>query len=151
MTGDLTFTRIFRAPRAKVWECWISPEHLKRWFVPPPAELPEVVIEPWPGGRFFTVIRYEGNDMPGDGVILEAVPGERLAFTTCLGEGWKPAPPQDLAFSAIIELRDHPEGTEYVVVARHADEASARRHEEMGFSQGWGTAADQLGRLAESL
>ena len=103
MTGDLTFTRIFRAPRAKVWECWISPEHLKRWFVPPPAELAEVVIDPRPSGRFFTVIRY------------------------------------------------HPEGTEYVVVARHADEASARRHEEMGFSQGWGTAADQLGRLAESL
>lgn len=148
---DLTLTRVFRAPRSKVWECWTTAEHLKKWFVPPPAELPEVIIDPRPGGRFFTVIRYEGNDMPGDGVILEAVPHERLVFTSVLSEGWKPNKDVDLPFAAIIEFEDHPEGTLYRVTARHPDEETARRHEEMGFSQGWGTAADQLGRLAEGL
>jgi uncharacterized protein YndB with AHSA1/START domain len=148
---DLSFTRVFRAPRAKVWECWTTPDHLKKWFVPPPAELPEVIIDPRPGGRFFTVIRYMGNDMPGDGVILEAIPNERLVFTSVLAEGWKPNKDVALPFTAIIEFRDHPEGTEYVVTARHPDDETAQRHEAMGFSQGWGTAADQLGRLAESL
>lgn len=148
---DLSFTRVFKAPRSRVWECWTTPEHLKKWFVPPPAELPEVVIDPRPGGRFFTVIRYMGNDMPGDGVILEAVPNERLVFTSVLMEGWKPAKDVDLPFSAVIEFEDHPEGTLYRVTARHPDEETAQRHEAMGFSQGWGTAADQLGRLAESL
>ena len=149
--ADLTFTRVFKAPRAKVWECWTNPEHLKKWFVPPPAELPEVIIEPRAGGRFYTVIRYEGQDMPGDGVILEAVPNERLTFTNILTPGWRPAKEVDLPFTATIELEDHPEGTLYRATARHPDEATAQRHEEMGFTQGWGTAADQLGRLAESL
>ncbi|WP_210527399.1 SRPBCC family protein [Rubellimicrobium arenae] len=149
--ADLTLTRIFKAPRAKVWECWTQAEHLKKWFTPPPAETVEAIIDPRPGGRFFTVIRYMGQDMPGDGVILEAVPGERLAFTNLLMEGWRPATDVDLPFTATITLRDHPDGTEYHVVARHPNEEIARRHEEMGFSQGWGTAADQLGRLAETL
>ncbi len=149
--ADLTLSRVFKAPRATVWRCWTEPELLKKWFVPPPAELPEVEIDPRAGGRFFTVIRYQGQDMPGDGVILEAVPNERLAFTNLLMAGWKPATNVDLPFTATITLHDHPEGTEYRVVARHPDEETAQRHEAMGFSQGWGTAADQLGRLAEGL
>lgn len=149
--ADLTLSRVFKAPRATVWRCWTEPELLKKWFVPPPAELPQVEIDPRAGGRFFTVIRYQGQDMPGDGVILEAVPNERLAFTNLLMAGWKPAKDVDLPFTATITLQDHPEGTEYRVVARHPDEETARRHEEMGFSSGWGTAADQLGRLAEGM
>ncbi len=149
--ADLSFTRVFKAPRATVWRCWTDAEHLKKWFVPPPAELPEVIIEPRTGGRFYTVIRYQGQDMPGDGVILEAIPNERLVFTNLLTPGWKPATNVDLPFTATIEFFDHPEGTEYRVTARHPNEETAQRHEAMGFTGGWGTAADQLGRLAESL
>jgi uncharacterized protein YndB with AHSA1/START domain len=39
-------------------------------------------------------------------------------------------------------------GTRYRVRARHADAGGRRRHEEMGFEQGWGTALDQLVALA---
>jgi len=37
------------------------------------------------------------------------------------------------------------------VIARHATQEAAQRHDAMGFSDGWGMVADQLGRLAATL
>ena len=44
-----------------------------------------------------------------------------------------------------------PEGndTRYTAVARHWKEEDCKRHEEMGFAQGWGACADQLVALCE--
>ncbi|MDX8350811.1 SRPBCC domain-containing protein [Cognatiyoonia sp. IB215182] len=42
-------------------------------------------------------------------------------------------------------------GCQYVVTVRHVNDADRAKHEEMGFHDGWGTAADQLGDLAASL
>jgi uncharacterized protein YndB with AHSA1/START domain len=42
------------------------------------------------------------------------------------------------------------EGTKYTAIAMHPDEASAKRHEEMGFQDGWGTALDQLVEYART-
>jgi uncharacterized protein YndB with AHSA1/START domain len=35
-------------------------------------------------------------------------------------------------------------GTRYTAMAIHRDEAGRKRHEEMGFHDGWGKALDQL-------
>ena len=46
--------------------------------------------------------------------------------------------------TAIIEFEDHPGGTLYRAIAKHASPAGRQQHEDMGFYSGWGTALDQL-------
>ena len=50
----------------------------------------------------------------------------------------------DPALTAIIAIEPHGSGTRYTATALHRDEAARKKHEEMGFHKGWGTALDQL-------
>ena len=52
--------------------------------------------------------------------------------------------------TAEITLGDHPDGTDYRVIVRHGDPAARARHEELGFSDGWGSVTAQLAAVAES-
>lgn len=42
-------------------------------------------------------------------------------------------------------------GHEYTAIAKHPDEASAKRHEEMGFHDGWNTVVDQLAEYTKTV
>jgi uncharacterized protein YndB with AHSA1/START domain len=107
-----------------------------------------------PGGAFQIEMFMDGNSLGSEpGCFLEVLPEERLTWTSALGPDFRPvnAESAPFLFTAMITLADHPEGTDYRVVARHKDEASAQAHETMGFSQGWGTVAKQLGQYAATL
>jgi uncharacterized protein YndB with AHSA1/START domain len=53
-------------------------------------------------------------------------------------------------FTAEILLPAHGSRTKYPAIVKHGDAATAKRHEEMGFYQGWGTTLDQLVALVRS-
>ena len=78
---DLSFTRTLKAPRALLWECWTTPEHIKQFFVPRPHKVTDCEIDLRVGGRFNTVFEVEGNKMDNKGVFLEVVDQEKLVFT----------------------------------------------------------------------
>ncbi len=140
---DLSFTRILPVPRHLVWECWTSAEHIPHWFIPRPHTVKDVDIDVRPGGRSNSVFVVEGNEVPQQGVYLEAIENEKLVFTDFYTEGWKPNP--DGFMTAIIEMEDTPEGhTRYTATARHRTAETAEQHKQMGFYDGWGTVVDQL-------
>ncbi|MWD26969.1 polyketide cyclase [Aquicoccus sp. SCR17] len=147
---DLSFTRTLEAPRDLIWECWTSEEHIPHWFIPRPHRIAAVEIDLRVGGAFNTTMEVEGKLMENRGVWLEVEPLRRLVFTDGYETGWKPAP--DPFMTAIVEMEDAGEGrTLYTATARHRSADSAKRHEEMGFYDGWGTVADQLAEYARSL
>ena len=148
---DLVLTRHLPATPEAVWRCWTEPDLIKRFFAPAPGRVPEAEVEPWPGGRFRVVMEFDEHGlMDGPpGCVLVAEPGRRFAWTDALGPGFRPK--DDGFFSADITFTARDGGCEYRVVARHKDAETARRHADMGFHQGWGTVADQLGRLAATL
>ena len=147
---DLTFTRTLKAPRALLWDCWTTPEHLKHFFVPKPYGLEACDIELRVGGKFNTVMNVDGALIESEGVYLEIVEGERLVFTDTYSEGWKPA--ADPFMTAIIEFADEENGgTIYTATARHRTPEARQSHEDMGFFDGWGTVATQLDLYALSL
>jgi len=45
-------TRIFDAPRSRVFECWTRAEHLVHWFGPKGFTLHSCEADPRPGGIF---------------------------------------------------------------------------------------------------
>ena len=151
MNADLTLRRRLEAPRDLVWRCWTEPELLKLWFCPSPHKVKEAIIDLRPGGRFFTRMLVEGKEHPNEGSFLEVMPGEKIAFTDLLLSNWRPAPEPGLGFVAIVTLGEDGSGTSYDVLARHGTLQDAEKHEAMGFSEGWGIAADQLDALALSL
>ena len=102
-----------------------------------------------PGAAFHTFMQGpDGGTSDNPGCFVEVVPQARIAFTSMLAEGWRPATPW-LAFTAVISMLDEGDGTRYVASVMHPDKVTRDRHEEMGFFQSWSTCIDQLEALAQ--
>jgi uncharacterized protein YndB with AHSA1/START domain len=90
----------------------------------------------------------EGQEFPNVGCYLEIVPQKRLVWTDALQPGFRPALAASSCLpnfmTAIITLETHGSGTKYTAIALHGDEEGRKKHEEMGFHDGWGTCLDQL-------
>jgi uncharacterized protein YndB with AHSA1/START domain len=155
---DLRLDRTVSAPRALLWQAWTRPEHLKKWWAPAPWTVAECRIDPRPGGIFRTVMRSpEGQEFPHEACLVELIENERLVFTNALAPGYRPAAEQlgadcaGIAFTAIVTFTERGTKTQYSVLVLHKNEADRRRHEELGFQEGWGKCADQLIEVATQL
>ena len=148
--SELTISRFIKAPPATVWKAWSTPEHLAKWWIPAPIECQVVKLDLRPGGGFETRMREGAGEFQPhvDGCFLEVVPETRLIFTTVLTEGWRPIEPW-LALTAIISFEAEGDGTRYAARVLHRNAADSRKHEEMGFHEGWGTTIDQLAGFVE--
>ncbi|MCC6948606.1 MAG: SRPBCC family protein [Bradyrhizobiaceae bacterium] len=140
---DLVLERNIDVPVELVWKAWTTPEHLHHWFVPKPWTITSCEIDLRPGGVFSSVMRSpEGEEYPNIGCYLEVVPNKRLIFTDTLLPGFRPAPKP--FFTAALILTPIAAGTRYTAIAIHGSEEARKRHEEMGFHQGWGTVVEQM-------
>lgn len=151
---DLLLEREVDVPPHLVWRAWTTPELVKRWFTPAPWTTVDCEIDLRPGGIFRTVMRSpEGEEFPGVGCFLEIIENERLTWTSVLGPGFRPSSGEgdEVPFTAVITLEPTATGTRYSALAMHPDPATASRHSEMGFHDGWGAALDQLVALAKEL
>ena len=147
----LTLERIIDAPVANVWRCWAEPKLLNQWFCPKPWYVSESRIELRPGGEFFSVMNGPGGErFENLGVCLEAEPRRRLVFTDAFKPGWVPSERPFMVSHVLFEDTGYGR-TKYTAHAMHWSEETLREHEQMGFHEGWGKAADQLEELAKSI
>jgi uncharacterized protein YndB with AHSA1/START domain len=151
MTNDLVLECVFDAPVDKLWRCWTEPDLLKQWFCPKPWSVSEARLDLRPGGQFFTVMNGpNGEQFDNNGVYLEIVPHERIVTTDAFLPDWQPSGRPFMV--ADIRFEDAGDGkTRYTATARHWSAEAKKEHEEMGFHEGWGKAADQLEALARSI
>jgi len=151
---DLLLERFVDVRPELVWAAWTKPEHVKKWFTPAPWTTVDCEIDLRPGGVFRTLMRSpEGKEFSNVGCYLEIVKNERLVWTVALAPGYRPASERlDIpSFTAVIALEPQGSGTKYTALAMHRDEEGRKRHEEMGFHEGWGKALDQLVACAKSM
>lgn len=148
--SELTIARHIAAPPSAVWDAWSDPAKLAQWWIPAPIECRVDKLDVRPGGGFVTRMREGDGDFGPhvDGCFLEAIPNERLVFTTVLTEGWQPVDPW-LALTAILTFEAKDGGTLYSARVLHKTPEDSAKHEEMGFYEGWGTAIGQLAALIE--
>jgi uncharacterized protein YndB with AHSA1/START domain len=78
---ELTLTRVFDAPRERVWKAWTDPKLLQQWWGPQGFTNPVCEVDLRVGGAI--VIHMSGFGMlaPMTGVFKEVAPPERLVFT----------------------------------------------------------------------
>jgi uncharacterized protein YndB with AHSA1/START domain len=81
----ITLTRVFDAPRERVWREWTEPERFAGWFGGPDAEVPltSVTMDVRPGGAWRLTMFYgpRRREMHWVGEYHEVEPPERLVFT----------------------------------------------------------------------
>lgn len=146
---DLVLERRVDLAPELIWKAWTRPEHLMPWFCPAPWSVSHCEIDLRPGGLFHTTMRSpEGEEFPNTGCYLEVVENRKLVWTDALLPGYRPAARPisgaNMFFTAIILLEPVGTGTQYTAIAMHQDEADKKRHEEMGFHEGWSICLDQL-------
>lgn len=146
---DLVLERDVDVPVELIWKAWTTPKHLREWFVPKPWTITDCTIDLRPGGAFNTVMRSpEGDEFPNFGCFLDVVTHERLVFTDTLLAGFRPAPKP--FFTGALLLAPRSGGTRYTALAFHGDPDTRKKHEEMGFHDGWGTVATQMVEFIKS-
>jgi uncharacterized protein YndB with AHSA1/START domain len=142
----LVVTRHIAAPPAKVWQ--VMTDRMEEWWCPKPWRAEVDSLERRAGGvSNVTMYGPEGEVHPHPGTVLAWDEGRRFAFTDAIVGDLMPAGPFMIG---IWEIAAEEDGTCYTAVSRHWDEATAKRHEEMGFTDGWGVCADQLKALCET-
>ena len=78
---ELSLTRLFDAPRARVWKAWTDPKILSQWWVPNGMTAPVCELDVRPGGKLLIHLSGYGRINPVKGTFREVVQGERLVFT----------------------------------------------------------------------
>jgi uncharacterized protein YndB with AHSA1/START domain/predicted enzyme related to lactoylglutathione lyase len=141
---ELVLTRVLEAPREVVFRAWTDAKKLPEWWGPHGMTTPVCEMDPRPGGIFKTVMRDpSGTEYPNQGVFLEVVVPERIVFTDAYEPGWVPS--LEPFMTAVVTFEEQPGGkTKLTARALHRSVGDRKRHEEMGFHQGWGEMLDRL-------
>jgi uncharacterized protein YndB with AHSA1/START domain len=89
--GEVTYTRVYDAPRDLVFHCMTTPAHLTHFWGPVGVSTPveNITIDLRPGGVFETVMvnDADGAEYPMRGVYVEVTAPEKLVWTEADVEG----------------------------------------------------------------
>ena len=79
----IAITRVFDAPRERVWAEWTEPERFADWYGGPEADVPlsTVTMDVRPGGMLRLTMFSGAREIRWEGEYHEVVPPERLVFT----------------------------------------------------------------------
>ena len=143
---DIVLERFIDAPRHLVWEALTRPEHIKEWYMPRAwGRVSNCEMEVRPGGIFRIDIAVgDGREVPNLGCVVEAVPMERLVWTSMLFPGFRPAVFDDIPITAVITMETEGTGTRYTFTALHRSEADCEEDRKSGWLEGTEIALDQL-------
>jgi uncharacterized protein YndB with AHSA1/START domain len=136
---QVLITRIFDAPRDRVFAAWTDPKHVAAWYGPAHLDTPHdrIHIEPRVGGRYeLTMIdRGSGKEYPVRYEIVELVE-PRLIVLRC-----EPMPDVGLPDGTVtrVEFHDHGDKTR-MTLSDGPYPGAGRGHAETG----WNAAFDKL-------
>lgn len=147
---EIAIERVFDAPVEAVWRAWT--EHLEEWWAPAPWTTKIIEQDLRAGGASILDMRGpDGEGGPMSGVFLEVTPNKRIVFTNAIDHDWMPQSPQPVSIVGFFELTAQGDKTHYRAGSRHWTADAMEQHRAMGFEEGWGMCADQLGGVAKRL
>jgi uncharacterized protein YndB with AHSA1/START domain len=140
----ISITRVFDAPRERVWKEWTEPERFADWFGGTQSDVPlsSVSMDVRPGGSWrLTMFAEPGRrEIQWEGEYREVAPPERLVFTVT-------DQPGEVADElVIVDLADLGDGRTEMRFQQRGGGLSAEEYERA--AQGWSSFFD---RIAERL
>ncbi len=80
--ASLRLNRLIKAPRARVFAAWTTPEDIMQWFSPTPSCMISAQTDPRPGGEYsFRMRTPHLGEIEFRGVYREVTPPKELVFT----------------------------------------------------------------------
>jgi uncharacterized protein YndB with AHSA1/START domain len=80
-------TRVFDAPRDRVWKAWTQPEQLKQWWGPQGFKVHTCKVDLRPGGVFLYGMKApDGSDVWGRFVYREIAAPKKLVFVVSFSD-----------------------------------------------------------------
>lgn len=134
----VVITRVFDAPRERVFRAWTDPDQLAAWFGPAHVETPRerVHIELRVGGRYeLTMLMPGGGEFSIGYEIVELVEPELIALRS------DPMPEMGMPESALLRVELHDHGTRTRMTLTDGPYPS---HGRRGAEAGWSAACDTL-------
>ena len=146
--NTLHLSRIFDAPRERVFDAWTKEEQFIQWMCPPGVEITLCEIDVRRGGAWRIDGRNERGVFSSSGVYLEVVRPERLVFTWAHHADGDFNHPRGHETTVRVELRGLGNRTELILIhGPFADSEDFACHK-----QGWAGTFDKftafLGRIA---
>jgi uncharacterized protein YndB with AHSA1/START domain len=78
---EVVMTRVFDAPRERVFEVLTKPEHIQKWWGPTGVGIAKVEIEPRADGQLFVAERWRDGSMNYfSGIVREMTPPSRVVY-----------------------------------------------------------------------
>lgn len=152
-TKEITIVRTFDAPRERVWQAWITPEQLAKWWSPNGFTTPTVEIDPQVGGKLYIVMQagenmgaMSGMKAPMKGIFTEVVEPEKLVFTnSAIDEAG------NVLLSGETSVTFEDEGGKTKMTVRSSAEGNGPNTDAMlgGMEQGWNEQSDKLGEFLQ--
>ncbi len=165
MNEAIVFSRLLKAPRAKVWSAWTDPEVIKKWWGPEYFSCPSAKVDLRVGGKYiFAMHGPAGSEWDKDfysaGVYKEIIPIEKISATDYFSDelGSKVDP------TTQGQSADMPNDMEIVITLEEVESDKTRltisyptKSQEQydalkksGMGEGWGTSLDKLAKILES-
>jgi uncharacterized protein YndB with AHSA1/START domain len=141
---DLTvlITRVFEAPRERVFRAWTDPDEVAAWYGPAHLDTPreKVRIDPRVGGRYeLTMVRPDGGAEIALGYeILELVEPELIVLRS------DPMPEAGMPEGSLVRVEFHDHGTKTRMTLSDGPFPPEGR---AGAEAGWNAAFDKLAAL----
>jgi uncharacterized protein YndB with AHSA1/START domain len=146
---ELNVSRVFAAPRERVFAAWSSADHVKNWFCPQMFTVPEAHVDFREGGVFEVCMRApDGTDHWSRGHFIEIIPNARLAI-----EMGVTGQDGQLLFSAhtAVTFEEDCGGTRMSVTQTYTLLQPIAEQMVKGARQGWAETLDRLGRALANI
>lgn len=146
-TDAVRMTRTIGAAPDAVYEAFLDPAQLRRWFGPRGFDVVEVDVDPRPGGSHRTAVTGpDGIRGTFDCEIVELVPGERIVMrwawvSTGPGSDSSPSPSR-----VTVTLREQRPG-ETELTLLHERLGTSTPDDAASVGEGWSEALDKLGGI----
>jgi uncharacterized protein YndB with AHSA1/START domain len=148
-------SRVYDAPRDKMWQAWTEPARLKQWWGPRGFKVHTCKVDLRPGGIFHYGMKApDGSDMWGKFVYREIKAPEKLVFVVSFsdpqgGVTRHPASPDWPEYILSTVTFSEVSGKTKVTVSWTPHEASEAERKvfdagRASMTQGWGGTLDQL-------
>jgi uncharacterized protein YndB with AHSA1/START domain len=143
---EIVMTRVFHAPRTRVFDAFTRPELVKRWLLGPEGwSMPVCEIDLRVGGSYRYVWRRvkDGTEMGMGGVFREIVPPERIVSTEKFDEAWYPG---EAVGTVVLTEQDGKTTLTQTILyqSREAREAVLKSPMESGVAAGYDRLAELL-------
>ena len=163
-TDEIVITRVFDAPRERLWKAWTDPEMLKRWWGPEGFTAPSIQVDLRVGGKYvFAMHGPPGSkwdrDMYSAGVYQEIVANEKLVTTDYFSDregnaldpaqyGQDPSSPKQMTVTIRFEEIEKGKTRLSITYARPETEVQFQAMLKSGMQEGWQSS---FNKLAEAL